>query len=1220
MAVQPLTLKQSMSKNVQAIMPIEEEKQLFEKYLVEYLTNLRIKFDESEEHQKGLLSKFLNEAVFKNENSINTNERADLAVFNGGSVDSSVGIIIEMKSTTNKGEMINTEDFNRKSFQEILSYYLRERIVNENIEIKKCIITNGLSWFVIDSNELEKHFIKNKKLLNEYNLWRTGKTSGASTEFLYENICKPAIDLALEKGIKIAHFDLTDAFKKKKSKAIELKKSNLTQLYRFFTPENLLKKEIFVDPNKLNRNFYDELLYLMGLEEVKLNGRKVIRRLQEGQRQQGSFVENTINRLTIKDVPEEEAYEAAIQLSVIWINRILFLKLLESQLTLFNNDESYKFLTKDLVSTFEDVWDLFFGVLAKRPNSRPNNLKEKYKKVPYLNSSLFEEYELERTYIGIDRLREEPIQVFSKTVLKGDNQKRKTGNLNFLTYLFEFLNAYDFSTAIRHQKDVKNNLINASVLGLIFEKINGYKEGSYYTPGKVTMYMARKAIRKTVVDKFNKLNDWKVRTLDDIKFHIRDLQDAKNANTIINSLRICDPAVGSGHFLVSVLNELIAIKSELGVLLDHEGKSMNRIRCTVVNDELIVQDMNGDNFTYKSDNVESYHIQKSLFNEKRRIIENCLFGVDINSNSVNICRLRLWIELLKNSYYEQVEGAEEELITLPNIDINIKTGNSLLYNIPLETDTDDKRGKFLKFDEYYQLVNEYKNSNDKVLKKEISDKIANIKSTLRTSFETPERKEVTKRRRRLNKLSQLSFFEEKEEARKRKSDIKKAEKELKQAKKHLEESVKNPMWSDAIEWRLEFPEILDTDGKYIGFDLIIANPPYIYSSNNAFSKDEKRYFEDKYKLNKYQANTFGLFLELAFQLLRTGGHVSVIIPNSFLTVDQYKEMREFLLSKTGDLFILNSRDRIFEDASIDNCIISSTLKDPTQVTLAELEYGEVNIIDDVLPSELYGKNVINIASIKNKESNDLGHSILEKIQKESLPLEPNYGVLKVGLKAYKRGKGSPKQPVDKEEFKEWMKTKPYESTKPLDETYLPYLGGRDVGRYFITPYHQYIKYGENLAEPRSISIFSGGRLLIREISGQLPYAINSTFLRETAVNNQSAKTVVNLTINGYFLIGVLNSKVESFWAAMKFDMLQRKTFPRFTTAQMREFPIPNCTTEKQTKLANLVQQQLSLHQNVESEDVLEERTKLDDRIDELVMDLFQLSDEEKVVVRHFSGN
>jgi hypothetical protein len=154
------------------------------------------------------------------------------------------------------------------------------------------------------------------------------------------------------------------------------------------------------------------------------------------------------------------------------------------------------------------------------------------------------------------------------------------------------------------------------------------------------------------------------------------------ANTIINSVKICDPAVGSGHFLVSALNEMIAIKHDLKVLVDREGKRLKEYQVDIVNDELIVTDEDGVPFTYNPKSKESQRLQETLFHEKQTIIENCLFGVDINPNSVKICRLRLWIELLKNAYYRN----ETELETLPNIDINIKCGNSLIARFGLDAD------------------------------------------------------------------------------------------------------------------------------------------------------------------------------------------------------------------------------------------------------------------------------------------------------------------------------------------------------------------------------------------------------------------------------------------------------------------------------------------------------------------------------------------------------
>jgi adenine-specific DNA-methyltransferase len=145
-----------------------------------------------------------------------------------------------------------------------------------------------------------------------------------------------------------------------------------------------------------------------------------------------------------------------------------------------------------------------------------------------------------------------------------------------LEYILAFLEAYDFSAegegaAVERGK----TLISASVLGLIFEKINGYKEGSFYTPGYVTQYMAKKTVESVVLRKFSESRG---RDYADLGSLSNDLgtssSDILEANAVFDTLRIVDPAVGSGHFLVSVLNELVAAKSELGILADHKGKRL----------------------------------------------------------------------------------------------------------------------------------------------------------------------------------------------------------------------------------------------------------------------------------------------------------------------------------------------------------------------------------------------------------------------------------------------------------------------------------------------------------------------------------------------------------------------------------------------------------------------------------------------------------------------
>lgn len=353
-----------------------------------------------------------------------------------------------------------------------------------------------------------------------------------------------------------------------------------------------------------------------------------------------------------------------------------------------------------------------------------------------------------------------------------------------MQYLFEFLDAYDFAGEGSEEIQEENKtLINASVLGLIFEKLNGYKDGSFFTPGFITMYMCRETIRRAVVQKFNDLKGW---NCEDITGIYNKIDDILEANKVIDSLKICDPAVGSGHFLVSALNEIIAIKSDLRILSDRQGKRLKEYHVDVVNDELIITDEDGELFEYNPASRESQRVQEAIFHEKQTIIENCLFGVDINPNSVKICRLRLWIELLKNAYYK-ADSNSTELETLPNIDINIKCGNSLISRHTLEADIRDvlKKSKWTVFS-YRNAIMAYRNAENKEQKRELERLINSIKADFQTwiSQSDPDKIKRDKLEYKKNLRFGKSFlFEAEEEYGDQESKAKrdKAEKQLERA-------------------------------------------------------------------------------------------------------------------------------------------------------------------------------------------------------------------------------------------------------------------------------------------------------------------------------------------------------------------------------------------------------------------------------------------------------
>ena len=609
MEINRLKPRKALNKAFLKVKPNRTEIEGFKTNLIQLLD--RINETESEEFHKNLVSDFLKDTYYKQNHFINTKGRNDLVIHNGDKAKSTVGVIIEAKKPNNKSEMVTTEKLNAKAFQELVLYYLRERITQNNLETRHLIITNINEWFIFDATTFDRLFAQNKKLVKQFNDFEGGRLADTKTDFFYKQIAEPFIaDIKTE--IEYTYFNLQE-YQKPLRNDDKSDDNKLIALFKLLSPEHLLKLPFTNDSNSLDKRFYSELLHIIGLTETKVGGKKLIERSKPDERHTGTILENAIIQLDSLDKisrldrqsqfgnnQQEKLFNVGLELSITWINRILFLKLMEAQLISYHKgDKSYSFLNLDKIKNYDDLNSLFFQVLARKYEERNEDVIKVFEKVPYLNSSLFEPTEIEQDTIFISNLRDDKtIPILSSTVLKNEQGKKRTGSLTTLQYLFEFLNAYDFSSEGSEEIQEENkSLINASVLGLIFEKINGYKDGSFFTPGFITMYMCRETIRRAVVQKFNETKQWKCQDLDEL---YNKIEDDKEANDIVNSLKICDPAVGSGHFLVSALNEMIAIKNDLKILQDREGKRLKEYQVEVVNDELIVTDEEGEIFDLQS--------------------------------------------------------------------------------------------------------------------------------------------------------------------------------------------------------------------------------------------------------------------------------------------------------------------------------------------------------------------------------------------------------------------------------------------------------------------------------------------------------------------------------------------------------------------------------------------------------------------------------------------
>ncbi len=983
--------------------PTKETIENFEKEIKSLLENAPRQDDE--EFQKNEINKFLKNAYGYR---CNTHKKVDSAIY----VDEEVQVLIEVKALNKKTEFPkNRENPLSKAFCQMVLYFLEEREKEKNNSLKHTIICNAHEFFLFDCKDLL--FLNEDKLIKKfYKNYAQKEGTDSSKPRFYEDL-EQYLQKDFQGELRYTYFNLNDDLKE------------LPLIYQVLSQEVLLKQKKTLDANTLNKDFYEELLYILGLEEQNEKGKTLIK---------PSRTQNSLSdalKKQYKNLDDEEV----MALLIAWNNRILFLRLLESLLISFKHFEK-PFLTTDNFKYFNALNTLFFEVLAKKNSER--SLNKEYKileKIPYLNSSLFDKTPLESKGYKIRSLDNEPLKIYPKSVLKKHEEYQKQEKLPLLEYLFEFLRVYDFTTTPKDIKDNQNNsesrLINPSVLGLVFEKLNGYKEGSFYTPSFITSYMCKESITPIVLDKFNQTYNIECEKLTELKNYFKDNYSYKEdkrkeyLNTLL-TLRICDPAVGSGHFLVSALNEMVLIAYKLGLIA-----SLYRHELRLENDEIIIHTPEDKVFKYTiphSENDPHHQIQKELFELKKSIIENCLFGVDINPNSCEITKLRLWIELLKYSYYIFEEGKNtNNLETLPNIDINIKCGNSLISRFALKDKAllKTEKNKNLEYyiAEYKELVKIYKDpkileslthpikdSNavrkyakerlyqelaqnpNKDFKKALNDRIEKIKEAFKLTLEPPQKE--LKFKKFLKEHLELYGKSILEEANDNGLELEALALEKKMAHEglfhdytpypkldktdkvvgleHFNRYVltsykdlqdENERYANALEWRFEFPEVLDDEGNFLGFDCIIGNPPYIRQEH---IKDLKSLLQKQYQdFYNSSSDIYTYFFALAFNLLKEKGFNAFITSNKYARAKYGAKLRELLLKKTTlvSYMELNAL-KVFESATVDTSIIHFIKQPPLKESVFTYYEPTENDKDDLknTPSLLMKQNALQTES------------------------------------------------------------------------------------------------------------------------------------------------------------------------------------------------------------------------------------------------------------------
>ncbi|EKF0063856.1 class I SAM-dependent DNA methyltransferase [Campylobacter coli] len=902
---------------------LEAELNEFTKALKDYKTSLENNLKNNEDSLvANALSKFFENLHFECEiKSIHKgNSGIDLAL----KKDKQIQVIIEAKLPHSK-EFFSQSKPNCKALHECILYYLRERKAL-NSSLKHIIITDFYRFYIFKVDLFEELFNKNKYFKEVFeNFERKDSHFKGNTDEFYKE-CEKLLssekyldsitrkDLFDEPSLKGVFIDLKPILEQEKPSFSKLK-----PLFKIFHKDFLLSEFNPNDANSLNNAFYKELLYILGLCESKQNSKLIIAKSEESKEEQGTFYTAINSKL------KEENFETILKLLILWLNRILFLKLIESNLVRFNDDKNLKFLNFKKIPDFDKLSELFFEILAKGRSARK---KSEFAYLPYLNSSLFEKQSIENTLEISSLSNDLKLFYYKNTVLKDDKCKAKKGQVRLLEYLFEFLDSFDFGSDDEQSEILsQKELISSSVLGNVFEKLNGYKEGSFYTPSFITSYMCKESITKVVLDKFNAQFDLDAKDISELRKSLRK-EDKKAQKELLNSIKICDPAVGSGHFLVSALNVMLSIYDELN-LFDEE------FYLEVQNDEILITGRKGEFIEYKRPSTpkdKAHLIQQELFHTKKDIIENNLFGVDINPNSCEITKLRLWIELLKHSFYQSFDDENyHDLKTLPNIDINIKCGNSLVSYFETGKSLSHYPNIKERMSKYKRIVKDYKEGfyTDKNL---IAKEIKNLQESFKNfCLKDKFNKEIKQLTNGANEYSKKygDFLADEHHDEKFKSffsknmfefsfDEKVATKEFANLKKEYD-NIFNLESNHPFEWRFEFPEILDDDGNFKGFDLIIGNPPYIRQEE---LKELKPHLAKNYKVYKGTSDIYTYFYELGFNVLKENGILSFITSNKYTRAGYGEALREFLLKNVKVLEYTDLNGiKVFDSATVDTSIL-----------------------------------------------------------------------------------------------------------------------------------------------------------------------------------------------------------------------------------------------------------------------------------------------------------
>ena len=740
---------------------------------------------------------------------------------------------------------------------------------------------------------------------------------------------------------------------------------------------------------------------------------------------------------------------------------------------------------------------LFFNTLnEKREGDIADARLGENIRIPYLNGGLFEKDSIDQLDIDF------PYSYFKE--------------------LMDFFAMYNF-TIDENDPDDSEVGIDPEMLGHIFENLleDNKDKGAFYTPKEIVQYMCRQSI------------------IQYLKTHEPDEQYAEPIEQLINNgivhpvlqskgvasrfmqllknVKVCDPAIGSGAFPMGILYVLYHAIHHLQSHAEPHG-----------------------NF----DSTQT----------KRDIIQNNIFGVDIEQGAVDIARLRFWLALVVDA---------DEPQPLPNLDYKITCGNSLLSRYPIDLPIENvfveyNKGKNesekITLSKYKELVSNYTDTSNHETKKVFRQTIEAIKKAFKTELSKQEKESISRLKGKILALESPMLLGERTQ--KEKTELKKIKEQLVK-KEELQANISNnKLYVDAFEWRFEFPSLLDEKGNFTGFDIIIGNPPY-----NEI-RDLNQNMQTALKASSYygyakggRLNMYQFFYPLAINIAMNKGIISMITQNSILAEDSALGNRKLFFSQT-DILVIDSfpeRDnknlRVFESAKMSVCIC--TLRKNSQPNTSNII--PINVWHSRFMQDKHNLNV-SIDEIMNIYPNDLiipissneKFSILKEIKKKS-----QYQIVAFSGE------------IDMTKYKNIF-NKLGLGTRVIT--------GAQIQRYYITetPSQGDVIYIDDqhkpkLSQKRELEI-SNPRIVLQRITGvDSKVRIIATLIDNYIYCANSTNYIPSdKSINIKYLLGVLNSSLVNFF------IKQTSTNTNITAKVLNSIPIIVSSAHMQEAIIRIV--------------------------------------------------